>query len=193
MAKKIERSRVEAGKAELPRKLEFLSTEKVDYLLVLERDGDFSVEVPAGALAKLVKSRGELKAMKAAQKQALAAATSALAAEREAHQSTHAALAKAERRIKALEKKLEANVMKLVAANPVADVPTPAAAPAARKARAVRKTAKSMRPKNAAVDDTGSAATSAVAGAATLGAPAPADVVDITVPTAATAPAHEAQ
>lgn len=66
MAKKIERSRVEAGKAELPRKLEFLSSEKVDYLLVLERDGDFSVEVPAGALAKLVKSRGELKAMKAA-------------------------------------------------------------------------------------------------------------------------------
>ena len=34
MTKKIERSCVEAGKAELPKKTGFLSAEKVDYLVV---------------------------------------------------------------------------------------------------------------------------------------------------------------
>jgi hypothetical protein len=66
MTKKYERSRVEAGKAELPKKVSFLTAEKVDYLLVLDRDGQLSVEVPATALAKLIKSRGDLKALKGA-------------------------------------------------------------------------------------------------------------------------------
>ncbi len=105
MTKKIERSRVEAGKAELPRKVSFLATEKVDYVAVLDRDGDLTVEVPAAALAKIVKARGELKALKSAQRQSEAAAAAALALEKEAHQATQAALTKAERRVKALDKK----------------------------------------------------------------------------------------
>lgn len=64
MAKKIDRSRIEAGKVELPKKLAFLTTDKIDYLAVHDRDGEFSVELPAAALAKLVKANSELKVLK---------------------------------------------------------------------------------------------------------------------------------
>jgi hypothetical protein len=146
MTKKIERSRVEAGKAELPKKVSFLSSEKVDYLLVFDRDGELSVEVSAAALAKLVKARGDFKALKGVQKQSDAAAAAALAAEKEAHQVTQAALAKAERRVKALEKKLDASLAKPVAVGPVA-----AAASAVQEKRPPKKSAKSNIAMKAAV------------------------------------------
>jgi hypothetical protein len=110
MAKRIERSRVDAGRYELPKKLAFLQAEKVDYVAIVDRDGDFAVELGAGALSKLVKARGELKAMKAESKTADAAASQALQSEKAAHAETQAALAQAERRIKSLQKKLDAAV-----------------------------------------------------------------------------------
>ncbi|AKJ29433.1 hypothetical protein [Caldimonas brevitalea] len=106
MAKKIDRARVEAGRVELPKKLAFLTAEKVDFSSVTDKDGDWSVELPAAALQKLVKSRNELKAVKADHKKAAAQQASLVDAEKAAHEETRQALAKAERRIKALEKKL---------------------------------------------------------------------------------------
>jgi hypothetical protein len=166
MTKKIERSRVEAGKAELPKKVSFLGTEKVDYLLVIDRDGDLSVEVAAAALAKLVKARGELKERKAAQKQSDAAAAAALALEKEAHLVTQAALDKAERRVKALEKKLEASTTKPAAAAPFA-----AAAPAVQAKRPPKKSAKSNIAKKAAVPKESEAVEAVADGAETLSSP----------------------
>lgn len=107
MTKRIERSRIESGKVELPRKLGFLTADKVDFLSVTDRDGELSVEMPVAALSKLVKAKAELKALKGERKADAAGHVSALQAEREAHTETQAALAKAERRIKALTKKLE--------------------------------------------------------------------------------------
>jgi hypothetical protein len=165
MTKKIERSRVEAGKAELPKKVSFLSTEKVDYLLVLDREGELSVEVPAAALAKLVKARGELKLQKGAQKQADAAAAAALAAEKEAHQVTQAALAKAERRVKSLEKKLEASSAQ------AAPIPAAAPAPAAEKKQPSTKPGKSTAPKKAAAPKESKAPVAVVEGSVTSESP----------------------
>jgi hypothetical protein len=116
MAKRIDRSRVDAGRYELPKKLAFLQAEKVDYVAIVDRDGDFAVELGASALSKLVKARGELKAMRADGKTAAAAASQTLQAEKAAHAETQAALAQAERRIKSLQKKLDA------AAKPSAEV-----------------------------------------------------------------------
>ena len=107
MTKRIERSRIESGKVELPRKLGFLTAEKVDFLSVTDRNGEFSVEMPVAALSKLVKAKSELKALKGERKSVDAGHASALDAERDAHAETRAALAKAERRLKALTKKLE--------------------------------------------------------------------------------------
>jgi hypothetical protein len=104
MAKRIERARVEAGRFELPKKLAFLQTEKVDYVAITDRGGEYSVELGARALSKLAKARTELKALKAQIKTAATLASQALDAETAAHAQTQAALAKAERRIKALEK-----------------------------------------------------------------------------------------
>jgi hypothetical protein len=172
MTKKIERSRVEAGKAELPKKVSFLSTEKVDYLLVIDRDGELSVEVPAAALAKLVKARGEFKAVKGAQKQSEAAAAAALAAEKEAHQVTQAALVKAERRVKALEKKLEASAEKPEAPAPSAAAPAAAPASAIEEKRPPKK-AKSNVGKNGAAPKVIGAPVAVADGAATSSEPAP--------------------
>jgi hypothetical protein len=144
MTKKIERSRVEAGKAELPKKVSFLTAEKVDYLFVFDRDGELSVEVPAAALAKLAKARGELKVLKGAQKQTDAAAVAALAAEKEAHAATQAALAKAERRIKALEKKLAAGTETAAAPAFAVTDSAVAPAPAPEEKQGPRKSAKSI-------------------------------------------------
>jgi hypothetical protein len=108
MAKRIDRTRVDAGRYELPKKLAFLQVEKVDYVAIVDRDGDLAVELGAKALSKLVKARGELKAMKAVSKTAAAAASQALQAEEASHAETQAALAQAERRIKSLQKKLDA-------------------------------------------------------------------------------------
>jgi hypothetical protein len=106
MAKKIDRSRVDAGRYELPKKLAFLQADKVDYVSLADKDGEFTVELSAGALSRLVKARAELKTIKSDHKTAAGEAAQALAAEKQAHDDTRAALAKAERRIKALEKKL---------------------------------------------------------------------------------------
>ena len=65
MAKKIDRSRIDDGRFELPRKLRFLTESAVDYQSVTDRDGDWSVELSAGALQRLVKSKADLKALKA--------------------------------------------------------------------------------------------------------------------------------
>lgn len=191
MTKKIERSRVEAGKAELPRKVSFLSTEKVDYVLVFDRNGDLSVEVPAAALAKLVKARGELKALKGAQKQADATAGASLASEKEAHQATQAALAKAERRIKSLEKKLEASTDKPAAPAAAAPAAASAPAPAADAKSASKKSAKAVVAKKAPAAKEPKAVAPAADSVATSSALAPeqpdADMVD--APIAAVSPA----
>jgi hypothetical protein len=121
MTKRIERSRIESGKVELPRKLGFLTANQVDFLSVTDRNGEFSVEMPVAALSKLVKAKSELKALKAEQKSAAAGHVSALQAEKDAHAETQVALAKAERRIKALTKRLEgASMSSEVAAVPQA-------------------------------------------------------------------------
>ena len=107
MAKKIDRTRIESGKFALPKKLGFLTTEKVDFVSISEQvDGSFNVEVSTAALSKLVKARGELKTIKADNKKAAADAAKVLETEKTAHEETRAALAKAERRIKTLEKKM---------------------------------------------------------------------------------------
>lgn len=180
MTKKIERSRVEAGKAELPKKVSFLTSEKVDYLLVFDREGDLSVEVPAAALARLVKSRSELKTLKGSQKQSDAAASAALAAEKEAHQATQAALSKAERRVKALEKKLQTSTAKPVAPAPAA-APADAPAPALAEKLPPTKSAKSSVAKKVPAPKKSKVVAPVVDGAATSIAPA----LAVAVPTAA--------
>lgn len=161
MAKKIDRARIEAGRAELPKKLAFLVSEKVDFNSVTDKEGQWSVEISAGALHKLVKARGELKALKADNKKLAAQQASAADAERAAHEETRDALAKAERRIKALEKKLAAqNEAAVPAADAVkparrkaekpslkskgaaAEAPTPPVAPAAPAPQPTAKTAR---------------------------------------------------
>lgn len=107
MARRIDRSRIDAGKVDLPRKLAFLTSEKVDYLAVTEREGDYTVEVPSAALSRLVKARAELKALKSDQRSAAKTQGDAAAAAAQAHEATKAELAKALRRIKALDRKLE--------------------------------------------------------------------------------------
>ncbi|MCW7540907.1 hypothetical protein OOT46_24095 [Aquabacterium sp. A7-Y] len=106
MAKKIDRARIEAGRVELPKKLGFLIADKVEFNTVTDKDGEWTVEMSAGALQKLVKSRSELKALKAESKKAAALQAREVDAEKLAHEETRQALAKAERRIATLEKKL---------------------------------------------------------------------------------------
>lgn len=106
MPKKIDRSRIEAGRFVLPNKLAFLLDDKVDFLSVAERDGEWAVELPAAALRKLVRGKTELKALKAQHKLDTGSHADALAAAEAGQGETRAALAKAEQRIRALEKKL---------------------------------------------------------------------------------------
>lgn len=135
MAKRIDRSRIDAGKVELPRNLAFLTDEKVDYLSVTDRDGDFTVEVPAAALSKLVKSKAELRALKSDQKKAAKAQSDALATEAQAHEATKAELAKALRKVQSLAKKIEAAASQ--------------AAPEASSKPAAKKAAKAAKPAQA--------------------------------------------
>lgn len=107
MAKRIDRSRVDSGKFELPKKLSFLTSEKVDFTALIDNDGSYDVVIPATVLAKLVKTKGELKALKAEQKQVASGHAAALEAEKTAHGNTQVALAKAERSLKKLHKRLE--------------------------------------------------------------------------------------
>ncbi|HET9645829.1 MAG TPA: hypothetical protein VFP68_21305 [Burkholderiaceae bacterium] len=106
MAKRIERSRIESGRIELPRKLGFLTEQGVDFLSLTERDGNYTVELSVEALKKLVKARADLKTLKSDQKKVVSEQTEAMNAEKAAHEETRVTLAKAERRVKALEKKL---------------------------------------------------------------------------------------
>ncbi|MCR5864187.1 hypothetical protein [Aquincola sp. J276] len=108
MAKKIDRSRIEAGRFDLPKKLAFLLEDKVDFHSIAERDGEWTVEMPASALQKLLRSKAQLKALKAEHKLATGGHAEALAAVEAEHGGTRAALSKAEQRIRALEKKLAA-------------------------------------------------------------------------------------
>ena len=137
MTKRIERSRIESGKVELPRKLGFLTADKVDFLSVTDRNGELSVEMPVAALSRLVKAKSELKALKAEQKSAAAGHASALQAEKDAHAETRADLSKAERRIKALTKKLEGAPM----SNEVAKAPQTTASGKARGSTASKRAA----------------------------------------------------
>lgn len=106
--RKIDRARIESGRAEMPKALAFLGAGKIDYVSINDRDGsgDWSVEVPAKALKKLAKVAEDAKALKSQHKQASATASQALETERQAHATTQEALDKAERRVKQLEKKL---------------------------------------------------------------------------------------
>lgn len=106
MAKKIERSRIDAGRFELPTKLAFLANDKLDYVSVTDKDGVWSVEVPAVALMKLSKARADLKTSKLEHKKQLADQAAGLDTERAAHQATRDELVKLQRRTKALEKKV---------------------------------------------------------------------------------------
>lgn len=108
MAKKILRSSIDSGRAVLPTKLAYLTNDKVDFDAVIDRDGVFSVELPAASVQKLVKARSELKANKADAKRLIAAHAAELQAEQAAHAEARQAMATAERRIKQLEKKLAA-------------------------------------------------------------------------------------
>ena len=108
MAKKIDRSRIDSGRVELPKKLAFLLSEKVDFISLTDRDGDWSVELSASVLAKLVKSKAELKAVKGEQKKLVTDHAAALNAQKQVLEEMEAELAKAERRLKALDKKLAA-------------------------------------------------------------------------------------
>jgi hypothetical protein len=119
MAKRIDRSRIESGKFALPRALGFLTDQKVDFLSLTDRDGDYTVELSAAALRGLVKAKADLKAMKAGQKQTAAGHDAALATEREAHAATQRELASALRKLKKLS-------------------PADAAAPAAKKGPATK-------------------------------------------------------
>ena len=123
MAKKIDRTRIEAGRFELPKKLAFLMEERVEFVSVTDKDGDWTVELPVAAVKKLLKARTDLKAVKAEHKLAGGQSAAALAAADAGHNETREALAKAERRIRALEKKLQ------TAAPAPAAQPSPAAAP----------------------------------------------------------------
>lgn len=107
MVKKIERSRIEAGRYELPSKLSFLMSEKLDFLSVTDRDGQWSVEMPAAAVSKLARARTDLKTNKAAQKKVDAQHATDLQAEQMAHGETRKELDKLQRRLKALERKLD--------------------------------------------------------------------------------------
>lgn len=130
MAKKIDRARIESGKVELPKKLAYLTSEKVDFLSIVDKDGQWTVELPAAALQKLVKAKADLKSSKAEGKKAAADQAAALLAEKDAHEATRQELAKAVRRVKALEKKLQA----AASAPAPAPVPAKAEAPAASAA-----------------------------------------------------------
>lgn len=149
MAKRIERSRIESGKVELPRRLGFLTADRVDFLSVTDRDGEFSVEMAVAALSRLVKAKAELKALKGEQKLAAAGQATALQAEKQAHAETQAALAKAERRIKSLTKKLEEASMSDGASSAARSVATPAKGAGKARLRA------SEAPKEAAPDAPG--------------------------------------
>ena len=158
MTKRIERNRIESGKIDLPRKLGFLTSDKVDFLSVTDRNGEFSVEMSVAALSKLVKAKGELKALKGEQKSAAAGHASALQAEKDAHAETQAALAKAERRIKALTKKLEgATPSNGAAAAGAARVANGAAPKVAKTAAVPIKTAGKGQPRSAKSATSGAA------------------------------------
>lgn len=145
MAKKIDRTRIEAGRFELPKKLAFLMEEKVDFVSVTDKDGDWTVELPVAAVKKLLKARTDLKAVKAEHKLAGGQSAAALAAAEAGHNETREALAKAERRIRALEKKLQTP-----APTPAAQ-PTPAAEPAVSEAKPVKAATKKVEaPRSAA-------------------------------------------
>lgn len=129
MTKRIDRARIDAGKVELPKKLAYLAADKVDFQTILDRDGEFSIELSSKALSRLVKTKGELKTIKADQKSAGALATAALQAEQEAHEATKRELAKVERQLKALRKKLEAQTTPAPAPAPIESAKTAAKAP----------------------------------------------------------------
>lgn len=183
MAKKIDRARIESGKVELPKKLAYLTGEKVDFLSITDKEGQWSVELSAGALQKLVKAKAELKSSKADGKKAATEQATALQAEKDAHEATRQELAKAARRIKALEKKLQpvAAAPAPVAAPALAPVPAAAPAPAVKAAAKPAKAKKAPKPAAAPAP----AKVEAPTAAADIPAPAPA-------PAPAAAPAVEA-
>ncbi|HSI50651.1 MAG TPA: hypothetical protein VLA61_20470 [Ideonella sp.] len=121
MAKKIDRSRIEAGRFELPKKLAFLAEAKVDYTSISEAEDGWRVELPATAVAALAKLKASLKSLKADGKQVATVHADALSAVTAAHEVTRKELASAQRKIKALEKKLLAS-----SATPVAAASAPA-------------------------------------------------------------------
>lgn len=142
MAKRIDKARIDAGKVQLPRKLGFLTEQKVDYLSVTDRDGEFTVELSVSALNKLVKARNDLKALKADQKTAAAGHESNLAQEREAHEATKRELASAQRKLKKLKP--------AEAAAPAKNAVAKKAAPASDTAAAGNGSAKKTAPRKAA-------------------------------------------
>lgn len=130
MAKKIDRSRIEAGRFEIPKKLAFLRDDNVDYVAINDKDGgEWTVEISSSALSRLVKAKRDLKSAKGEHKTALSEQAAMTQAAEAQHAETRDALAKAERRIKALEKKL-ANTVAAPAAG--ASAPEPAKSSASK-------------------------------------------------------------
>jgi len=115
--KRTQKDQIDAGKKELPRKLEFLRDLKVDFLSFAHDDatGEMTVELTAAAVKALARKGVDLKELKASQKDlakqvalvpALHADREQLTALRESSATTDEELRKAQRRVKALEKQL---------------------------------------------------------------------------------------
>jgi hypothetical protein len=115
--KRIKKDQIDAGKKELPRKLQFLEAGRVAYTAVLhDADADeWLVELPLASAKKLARSAADLKELKSAQKELTAQAAQVprlmkdraeLATLRESSAAMEADFKKALRRVRALEKAL---------------------------------------------------------------------------------------
>lgn len=115
--KRIKKDQVDAGKKELPRKLQFLEAGKVAYTAVLhDADADeWWVELPLASAKKLARSAADLKELKSGLKELTAQAAQVprllkdraeLATLRESSAAMETDLKKALRRVRALEKEL---------------------------------------------------------------------------------------
>ena len=141
--RRTRKDQIDSGKKEFPRKLEFLRDLKVDFLSFAHDDatGEITVELTAAAVKALARKGFDLKELKASQKDLakqaalvpeLQADREQLTALRESAGAIKEELRTAQRRVKALEKKLGAKpAKKAVATKSSASSDTPYDAPAA--------------------------------------------------------------
>lgn len=181
-AKNIDRSRIEQGRVVLPKKLNFLAVEKVEYLSVIDKDGEFSVVLSGPELQKLVKARQDLKAFKATMRLREKNNATEVSALKATVESLQADLAKAAKRIGTLDKRAAGQKAATKAANKAeatVAAPVAAAEPAATPAK-VAKAPRAAKPvkKAAPVKPAAKRAPKATAAAAPAPAAAPAVAAD---------------